>query len=286
MAAADTIRGFFGRIVDYARRRPAVVLAWMLGFHLVVWTLVPALISANLQLDLVEGLALGKEWQLGYWKHPPLPWWVTDLAYRLTGQIDAVYILGPLAAVVCLYAVWLLARDVAGEIKALIAVAALEAVHYYNMSVVKFAHDQMQLPFWALTGLFFWRAIVRGRTIDWMLAGLFLAGAFWSKYAVFALAATLGLILLLDPFARRAWRTPGPYVMAAVFALAIAPNVWWLITNDFMPLHYVDDRARRRGALVPISPVPAALDRRPACLSAAGAGLAGAAVSAAPVHRA
>jgi 4-amino-4-deoxy-L-arabinose transferase-like glycosyltransferase len=243
MAAADTICGFLGRIVDYARRRPAVVLAWMLGFHLLVWTVLPALISANLQLDLVEGLALGREWQLGYWKHPPLPWWITDLAYRLTGQIDAVYLLGPLAAVVCLYAVWLLARDVAGEIKALIAVAALEAIHYYNMSVVKFAHDQMQLPFWALTGLFFWRAIVRGRVIDWVLAGLFLAGAFWSKYAVFALAVTLGLILLLDPFARRAWRTPGPYVMAAVFAIAIAPNAWWLVTNDFMPLRYVDDRA-------------------------------------------
>lgn len=243
MAMADTIRGFFDRLVDTARRRPCTVLAWMLGFHLVVWTLVPALISANLQLDLVEGLALGKEWQLGYWKHPPLPWWVTDLAYRLTGAIDAVYVLGPLAAVICFYAVWLLGREVAGELKALIAVAALAALHYYNISVVKFAHDQMQLPFWALTGLFFWRAIVRGRTIDWMLAGAFLAGAFWSKYAAFALAATLGLILLLDPFARRAWRTPGPYVMAVVFAVVIAPNVWWLVNNDFMPFHYVDQRA-------------------------------------------
>ena len=127
--------------------------------------------------------------------------------------------------------------------KALIAVAALAAIHYYNISVVKFAHDQMQLPFWALTGLFFWRAIVRGRIVDWALAGLFLAGAFWSKYAAFALAATLGLILLIDPFARRAWRTPGPYVMAAVFALVIAPNIWWLVNNDFMPFRYVDERA-------------------------------------------
>ncbi len=243
MAAAATIRGLFDSIVDYAQRRPGIVLAWVLGFHLVVWTLVPALVSWNLQLDLVEDLALGKEWQLGYWKHPPLPWWIADLVYRLTGQIDAIYVLGPLAAVVCLYAVWLLGREVVGETKALIAVVALEAVHYYNFSVVKFAHDQMQLPFWALTGLFFWRAIVRGRLFDWMLAGLFLAGAFWSKYAVFALAATLGLILLIDPFARRAWRAPGPYMMALVFLVVIAPNVWWLINNDFMPLHYVDDRA-------------------------------------------
>jgi hypothetical protein len=243
MRAADRTRRFFNRIVDVARQRPGTVLAALLGFQLLVWTLMPALISANLQLDLVEGLALGKEWQLGYWKHPPLPWWVTDLVYRLTGQIDAVYILGPLAAAVCCYAVWLLARDVAGPMKALIAVAALAAIHYYNISVVKFAHDQMQLPFWALTGLFFWRAIVRGRIIDWALAGLFLAGAFWSKYAAFALAATLGLILLIDPFARRAWRTPGPYVMAAVFALVLAPNIWWLVNHDFMPFHYVDERA-------------------------------------------
>jgi 4-amino-4-deoxy-L-arabinose transferase-like glycosyltransferase len=243
MGAGDVIRGLSGGVVDYCERRPAAALAWLLGFHLVVWTLVPALVSANLQLDLVEGLALGREWQLGYWKHPPLPWWVTDLAYRLTGQISIVYILGPLAAVVCLYAVWLLARELVGDVKALIAVAALEAIHFYNFSAVKFAHDQMQLPFWALTGLFYWRAIVRGRALDWILAGLFLAGAFWSKYAAFVLAATLGLILLFDPFARRAWRTPGPYIMAAVFAIVIAPNLWWLVTNDFAPFHYVEDRA-------------------------------------------
>src|SRR5262249_60747030 len=94
----DTLRGFLDRIVDYAQRRPAAVLGWILGFHLLVWSLLPALTSVNLQLDLIEGLALGKEWQLGYWKHPPLPWWITDLAYRLTGQIEAVYILRPLAA--------------------------------------------------------------------------------------------------------------------------------------------------------------------------------------------
>jgi hypothetical protein len=243
MGAANSIRGFLDRVVDYARRRPTAALGWLLGFQLVVWTLMPALISANLQLDLVEGLALGKEWQLGYWKHPPLPWWITDLVYRVTGVIDSVYILGPLAAAVCCYAVWLLAREVAGPLKALIAVAALAAIHYYNISVVKFAHDQMQLPFWALTGLFFWRAIVRERITDWALAGLFLAAAFWSKYAAFALAATLGLVLLIDPFARRAWRTPGPYVMAIVFALVLAPNIWWLVNNDFMPFHYVDERA-------------------------------------------
>ncbi len=230
-------------VVDLARREPAKVLLWVLGFHLVVWSILPILVCLNLQLDLVEGLALGKEWQLGYWKHPPLPWWVSDLAYRIVGHVDVVYVLGPLAVVVCFYAVWLLAREVAGELKALVAVLALEGIHFYNFSAVKFSHDIMQLPFWAFAGLFFYRAITRERALDWLLAGAFLALAFWSKYAAFALAATLSLFLLLDPVARRAWRTPGPYLMALAFLVVIGPNLWWLVKNDFMPFRYVDARA-------------------------------------------
>jgi 4-amino-4-deoxy-L-arabinose transferase-like glycosyltransferase len=243
MQGSSSINGRLDRATDFARRNPGAALAGLLAFHLVVWMALPMLVSQNLQLDLVEDLALGREWQLGYWKHPPLPWWIADLAYRIVGHVNVVYALGPLAVIACFYAVWLLAREIAGDVKALIAVAALEAIHLYNFSAVKFAHDQMQLPFWALTGLFLWRAIVRRRNVDWVLAGLFFAGAFWSKYAAFTLGVTLALFLLLDPFARRAWRTPGPYLMAAAFALVVAPNVWWLLNNDLMPLQYVDERA-------------------------------------------
>src|SRR5262245_54021382 len=239
--------GFLDRLVAFARRRPGAVLLSVLAAHLAVWTILPILTCPNLQLDLAEDLALGKEWQLGYWKHPPLPWWIADLSYRLTGTIDALYLLGPLAAVICFYAVWKLGREVTDELTALIAVLALEGMHYYNFSVVKFAHDQVQLPFWAFTGLFVYRALVRGRLLDWALAGAFLAGAFWSKYAAFPLAATLGLFLLVDPVARRAWRTPGPYVMGIVFGLVIAPNAWWLVTHEFMPFQYVDARAHAAG---------------------------------------
>ena len=158
--------GGLAALVDRARRGPGRILAVVLGLHLLVWTVLPILVCPNLQLDLAEDLALGKEWQLGYWKHPPLPWWIADLLYRLTGSIDSIYVLGPLAAVLCFYGVWRLAREVTGEVEALIAVLALEGIHFYNFSVVKFAHDQMQLPFWAFTGLFFYRALMRGRLLE------------------------------------------------------------------------------------------------------------------------
>ena len=60
-------------------------------------------------------------------------------------------------------AVWLLARDMVGPVQALIAMLALDGIHYYNFSAVKFAHDQMQLPVWALSALFFWHALTTGR---------------------------------------------------------------------------------------------------------------------------
>jgi 4-amino-4-deoxy-L-arabinose transferase-like glycosyltransferase len=244
MAAAGPISDAFDHVIDFARRKPGTVLAYVLGLHLVLWTVVPILVCPNLQLDLVEDLALGREWQLGYWKHPPLPWLAADALYRLTGSIYSVYLLGPLASVLCLYFVWRLASEVTEPLPALAAVLVLEAVHFYNFSAVKFAHDQMQLPFWALTGWMVYRAISRGRMLDWILSGAFLALAFWSKYAAFALAASIGLFLLADPQARKMWRTPGPYAMAVAFLAVLAPNLWWLATHDFMPFRYVDGRAQ------------------------------------------
>jgi 4-amino-4-deoxy-L-arabinose transferase-like glycosyltransferase len=238
---------FLGAVVNFALRHPVRVLLIVMAAHVVVWTLLPLLTAGNLELDLAEDLALGKEWQLGYWKHPPLPWWLADLVYHLTGRIDSIYILAPLSVVACFAAVYLLARDIAGPAQALIATLSLVGIHYYNYSAVKFAHDQMQLPFWAFTALFFYRGLVRGRALDWLLAGVMLAGAFWSKYAAFALALSLVAFLLLDPLARRALRAPGPYLMAAAFCVAIAPNAIWLVQSDFLPFQYVTERARVAG---------------------------------------
>lgn len=229
--------------VDLARRAPGQVLALVLALHLVIWTALPAVLSANLQLDLAEGLAFGREWRLGYWKHPPLPWWLDELAYRLAGDVRIVYLLGPLTVVLCLYFLWRFARDLADPLRALAAVLALEGLHFFNFTAVKFNHDVMQLPFWVLTGWFVHRALTREAVRDWALAGLFLALAFWTKYAAFVLAASIGLFLLLDPVARRAWRTAGPYVMAAVFLVVLAPHLWWLWGADLQPFRYADARA-------------------------------------------
>lgn len=182
---ADSWRTLLG----FVRERPGATISIVLIAHLAIWTFVPMLASQNLQLDLVEGLALGKEWQLGYWKHPPLPWWLTDLIYRVTGEVNSIYALGAMASAVSILAVWLLAREIVGPVQALVAALALEGIHFYNYSAVKFAHDQMQLPVWTLAALFLYRGMVRGSFVYWILAGIMVALAFWTKYSGLALAS-------------------------------------------------------------------------------------------------
>ena len=71
--------------------------SWCL--HAAVWTALPTLLYPNLPLDLIEALTYGREWQLGYDKLPPLPWWLVEIAYRLVGHDFAYYLLAQMAVV-------------------------------------------------------------------------------------------------------------------------------------------------------------------------------------------
>jgi 4-amino-4-deoxy-L-arabinose transferase-like glycosyltransferase len=232
------------RLVEYARQAPGRCLAVVLALHVVIWTALPSALSWNLQLDLAEGLALGREWQLGYWKLPPLPWWLDYGIVALIGSHDALYLLGPLASAVAIWAVWRLGREVAGPVTALIGALALEGIHFFNFSAVKFNHDVLQLPLWTLAALFLYRGLVHARLVDWLALAVFLAAAFWTKYTLVVFVLPLLLFVLIDETARRCLRTAGPYVAAALFFVLIAPHVYWLVEQSFLPLQYADARAR------------------------------------------
>ena len=60
------------------------------------------LLYPNLPLDLIEALIYGREWQLGYDKLPPLPWWLVEIADRLAGHDFAYYLLAQAAVLAAL----------------------------------------------------------------------------------------------------------------------------------------------------------------------------------------
>jgi hypothetical protein len=224
-------------------RRPQTVFAIFLAVHFAVWTLLPAVLYLNLPLDLIEALTYGREWQLGYDKLPPLPWWLVEIMHRLFNADAAYYALAQTAVVVAFAAVWATARKVVGVRGALIAVLIIDGMHYFQYTAVKFNHDVIQLPFWALAGYAFHAGLRRGHIGHWLLFGFAVGMALWAKYFVVVLATPLALFLLFDRDARRALATPGPWVALAVALLIMAPHLIWLVQTDFLPFAYASHRA-------------------------------------------
>jgi 4-amino-4-deoxy-L-arabinose transferase-like glycosyltransferase len=230
-------------LIATIERRPQAAFAAFLALHLVVWTALPPLLYPNLPLDLIEALTYGREWQLGYDKLPPLPWWLIELIHRVLGIETAYYALAQLAVVGAFAAVWATARPLVGAAGALVAVLILDGLHYFHFTAAKFNHDVIQLPLWALAGYAFHAGLRRGRMRDWALLGLMLGLALWAKYFVVVLAVPMALLLLVDRDARRALATPGPWIALVLALVVTAPHLVWLVRNDFLPFAYASARA-------------------------------------------
>jgi 4-amino-4-deoxy-L-arabinose transferase-like glycosyltransferase len=241
-AAAPAPAPKFG-LIAWIQRRPTSAFGVFLAVHFAVWTALPSLLYANLPLDLIEALTYGREWVLGSDKLPPLPWWLVEIMYRLFGADVAYYALAEVVVAIAFALVFATARPLVGELRALIAVLIIDGLHYFGYTAAKFNHDVIQLPFWALAGYAFHAALKRGQLRYWLLLGFAFGGALWAKYFVVVLAAPYALFLLFDRAARPTWRTPGPWLAAALALVIASPHVVWLFQNDFVPFHYVDVRS-------------------------------------------
>jgi hypothetical protein len=230
-------------LIRWIERQPQNAFGVFLAVHFAVWTVLPVLIYANLPLDLIEALVYGREWQLGYDKLPPLPWWLTEAMHRLFGADIAYYATAQIAVLVAFAVVFALAKPLVGATGALVAVLIIDGLHYFQYTAVKFNHDVIQLPFWALAGFAFHAALKRGRLGSWVLLGFAFGAALWAKYFVVVLAVPYALFLLFDRQARRAWGTLGPYLGLAVALLVAAPHLAWLFETDFLPFAYASHRA-------------------------------------------
>ncbi|MBO0716569.1 MAG: glycosyltransferase family 39 protein, partial [Rhizobiales bacterium] len=230
-------------LIHWIERRPAAAFASFVAMHFVVWTALPALVYANLPLDLIEALVYGREWQLGYDKLPPLPWWLIEAVHRTFNADIAYYATAQVTVLVALALVFALARPLVGATGALIAVLIADGLHYFQYTAVKFNHDVIQLPFWALAGYTFHAALKRGGLGSWCLLGFAMGGALWAKYFVVVLAVPYALFMLFDRRGRRAFATPGPWLALCVALLVAAPHIVWLFQSDFLPFAYATHRA-------------------------------------------
>jgi len=237
-------------VLAWINAHPGRAFAAFLCLHAAVWTALPALLYPNLPLDLIEALMYGREWQLGYDKLPPLPWWLVQVVYQFVGQDFAYYLLAQIAVAAGFAFVFLTARALVGPLGALASILIVDGLHYLNYTSAKFNHDVIQLPFWAMAGFAFHRALRGRQNADWLLLGLAVGISLWAKYFVAVLAIPLALFVFIDRDARKAIRTPGPYIAMAAALVTMAPHLVWLVNNDFLPFTYAEHRAMPSRGLI------------------------------------
>lgn len=224
--------------------RPERALITLVVAQLVLWSLAPAFAHTAPPLDVVEMYAWGREHVVATFKHPNLPGLVLEATRLMTGATGwPAYVVSQIFIGVTFWAAFELGREIMDARRALAGVLLLTGIYFFFWPTPEFNHNVAQMPLWALTILFLWRAANHGRVHNWVLLGVFAGLSLWAKYSSAVLLVAAAAWILWDAPARKRLLSPGPWIALVVFALVAAPQALWLVEHDFQPLHYAQRRA-------------------------------------------
>ncbi len=241
--AADSSRQ---SLPEWLGARAAWLVPSVIILHVALWTLLPWLVNLSLPLDTIEALLWGREWQLGYDKHPPLSAWVAEVVGLASGKRDiALYLLAQACVGIGAIAMWLLARTILDAGRAALAtLTLLVGVYYMNFTSPEFNVNMLQIPLWGLVFLLFWLGVRASNGLHpltllaWAAAGACFGLAMLTKYLAAFAIVPLGLFTILTPTGRRALRTPGPYLAAVIASAFFLPHFLWMLDTEFVTLKY------------------------------------------------
>lgn len=224
---------------------------WALfSMHLLAWTLIPTLIQPNAPLDVIEGLAWGREWPLGTYKHPPLQAWLLESATYLFGTSGFGYFgLSALCGALTLWAVWKTALLFTNRAEAFLATLLTQSIFYINLLSPEFNPNVLQLVLAALAGCAFAHALIKGHYKYWIALGVLFALGLYAKYSFLIFGLTYLVCLLAVREARALIFRPASYMALITATLLFMPQFIWLVHNNFLPLHYATERLQEAQSL-------------------------------------
>ena len=225
------------------------LIAAYLVLRAVVWGVVLYATQPSQPLDVLESLAWGREWRLVYENHPGAPAWVVGALDRIGGGDSFLLSLpAPVAVSLTMAAVWLLARSVVGEKRAVVSVLALEGVYYFTVVAAEFNHNILLMAAWAWVVLLAHRAFFapanKHNTGRWIALGVVCAFSLYVKYSALLLLAVLFVWSVADSQSRKCYHRRGLWIALAVFVVLVLPQVNTLWQLGFSPFHFAVGRAK------------------------------------------
>jgi 4-amino-4-deoxy-L-arabinose transferase-like glycosyltransferase len=221
-------------------------LAVLLFVHLLLWTWVGWVSRSNFDApgDMVEAYAWAQGWQWGYYKHPPLSAWVTGLWFRVVPESQLGYsLLSAFNGAVGLAGLAVLAREFLPRNWVLLTVAVASLAPGVTTLAMRFNANAILISTWPWAIALFVRLMKRGRPADALLCGLACALAMLGKYYSGVMLLSLLVTALWVPDWRARFFSAPTALALAVFAIAMAPHVSWLLAQTQGPLQYAQAAA-------------------------------------------
>jgi 4-amino-4-deoxy-L-arabinose transferase-like glycosyltransferase len=222
-----------------------------------------AAVASTLGMSVDESYAvvMSRHWQLSYFDHPPLLFWITGITVRLLGREEPWAVRLPFV-LAFLLTTWLVHRIGAwlfDERAGFWAALVLNLALFFTVNAACCVVPDAPLLLWsAAAGLCFAAATIGPRRLGdegvtprrpippgvwWAGYGLFSGFALLSKYhGVFLLAG--GALYLVTSKEHRRWlRRPEPYLAVLLAAFVFLPVVVWNAGHDFASFRFQGSRA-------------------------------------------
>ena len=211
-----------------------------LTFHLIVWTIIPALTNSNLPLDTIEALAWGSNLDWGFNKHPPMSAFLAEIFYQIFGTQDwAYYLLSQICVIISFFVVFKFAEDFfKKKVFCLLSVLLLEGIYFYNFTTPEFNVNVCLMPFWALTVLYLWKGFKDNKIIDWLLVGLFAGLGFLSKYLFIYLGLAMDIFIIYMIYKKKFNINFKSFFSIIPFFIVLLPHLIWLTENNYITITY------------------------------------------------
>ena len=219
--------------------RRALLVA-VFSVYAVTWVALPLWVNDTLNRDTIQIVYWGREWQLGYFKHPPLVSWLAEGVRLLFGPHDiAVYLTSQAIILACFLTVHRMAALYLAPWQAFMAVTSLTIMGYYSFIIPNLNHNVLIMLPWCLTILLAHRAMEERKAWAWPALGLVFGLGILAKYTILILAPLILAHMLIEPRHRSLLTHWGPWLALAVGTMVASPHLLWLVRHDLASLHYM-----------------------------------------------
>lgn len=185
----------------------------------------------SLRLDTSEGAIAGFAGVWAHPKHPPLPFFLIELARPSYWGLFAI-------SYACIATGILMMRQFSKE--AALLCLAFPLIIY---APAQMNHNIALYPLAAATLYTLWQSLDRGLWRDWLVFGAVVGISFYAKYAILLLLTPFAIAILLKQEWRKYLFTPKPYAAILMALLILSPHI-----NAMIDISEVAKNPLREGA--------------------------------------